>query len=74
MCAFLVGVETKNITVLSLSSSKPTSYSSNWTDMSINFIIEASIKGVGQFMFIDTLAGGALVILGDLHIFHSSDA
>ena len=65
MCAFLVGVESKNITVLSLRSSKLTSYPNHWTDMSINFIIEASIKGVGQFMFIDTIAGGVFVIAGD---------
>jgi urea transporter len=39
-------------------------HDSNWTNMSINFAVDASIRGVGQFMFADTTVGSAFVIAG----------
>ena len=41
-----------------------TSFSPRWTDMSFMFVIDASIRGVGQFMFADTTIGSAFVIAG----------
>lgn len=39
-------------------------YSHDYTDMSVMFAVDATIKGVGQFMFADTTIGSALVIAG----------
>jgi urea transporter len=41
-----------------------TSFSPRWTDMSFMFVVDASIRGVGQFMFADTTIGSAFVIAG----------
>lgn len=39
-------------------------HSPNWTDMSLLFAVDASIRGVGQFMFADTTVGSSFVVAG----------
>jgi len=64
MICFLLSVSTNHATITSLSSSSTKTYSDDYTVMSINYFVDASIRGVGQFMFVDTTVGGALVIIG----------
>ena len=64
MCSFLLGIASGNIQVIRPAVSSSTSSSANDTEMSFMYMFEASVKGVGQFMFVDTAVGGALVIVG----------
>jgi urea transporter len=41
-----------------------TSDTTPWTAWSFMFVYEASVRGVGQFMFVDTTLGGWMVITG----------
>lgn len=46
---------------------KPSSthhYPDDWTSMSGGFVLDASVRGVGQFMFADTTEGGVLILAG----------
>ena len=69
MVCFLLSVTTNhsNVTTLQVNSSNSSnssnSYPDNYTNMSINFFVDASIRGVGQFMFVDTTIGSAFVLL-----------
>jgi urea transporter len=42
----------------------PAHHPDSFTNMSLMFVIDASIQGVGQFMFADTTVGSAFVIAG----------
>jgi urea transporter len=44
--------------------SVPLTYAADWTDMSLMFVVDASIRGVGQFMFADTTIGSSFVVAG----------
>lgn len=57
-------MKTGDINVVSLKSAASTTIDKNLIKMSSQFLLEATVKGVGQFMFVDTLVGGGLVILG----------
>lgn len=63
--AFLLSVKTNNAGIISLASSAaPDAYPLGYTDFSASFLWDASVRGVGQFMFADTTAGSILIILG----------
>lgn len=64
MICFLLSVSTDHASVTSLSSASNKTYSDDYTKMSVNYFVDASIRGVGQFMFVDTTVGGVLVIIG----------
>ena len=67
MCSFLAGINTGNIQVIrsvAASTSLDVHPDSSIWKFSFMFMIEASIKGAGQFMFVDTTLGGVFVILG----------
>jgi urea transporter len=36
----------------------------SWGAMSLEFIVDAALRGIGQFCFVDTTLGGAFVLLG----------
>ena len=63
MICFLLSVSTNHAKVITLRKSSSI-ISDSYTDMSIDFFVDASIKGVGQFMFVDTTVGSSLVIFG----------
>jgi urea transporter len=72
-CLFLLFNMTDNRTTFSaLSFSPPPAHDddtldeavSSWAEWSFMFVYDASVRGVGQFMFADTTLGGWLVILG----------
>lgn len=65
--ALLMAIATGNSAVSSFSTPAPSiePIDSSWsTDMSWGYAWDLSIRGVGQFMFVDSTEGGALVILG----------
>jgi len=64
--AFLLSLKTGNAYTMPLAPppAHPMSYPADYTDFSAAFLWEASVRGVGQFMFADTTEGGVLVILG----------
>ena len=63
--AFLLSVKTNNAGIIPLASSAaPDAHPADYTDFSASFLWDASVRGVGQFMFADTTAGGILIILG----------
>jgi len=64
MISFLLGVTTGNIGVLAMKPSAPVVIDKSQLKMTLEFLFHASVKGVGQFMFVDTLLGSGLVILG----------
>ena len=47
-----------------IKTSAPKPVSDNFTQMSIQFVVDASLRGVGQFMFCDTTVGSAFVVAG----------
>lgn len=49
---------------LQLKHAPPTLHVDSWNEMSVQYAVDASLRGVGQFMFADTTVGSALVILG----------
>lgn len=62
--AFLLSLETQNAAVSRISAGAPIVYPEGYTDFSAGFMWDASVRGVGQFMFADTTEGGVLIILG----------
>jgi len=61
----LLSLRTKNATVIAFApATAPVAYPPDYTAFSAAFLWDASVRGVGQFMFADTTYGGALVILG----------
>lgn len=62
--AFLLSIKGGTSTVARFHETASSSDSNNWTEMSFLFIWDASFRGVGQFMFVSSTYGGALVILG----------
>jgi urea transporter len=64
MICFLLSVSTNHAKVITLRKSSSINYPDNYTDMSIEFMVDASIRGVGQFMFVDTTVGSSFVIFG----------
>lgn len=63
MICFLLSVSTNHVKVITLRKSS-INYPDNYTNMSIEFMVDASIRGVGQFMFVDTTIGSSFVIFG----------
>lgn len=53
-----------NINAVSLRESAPQEVAAGFTDMSPLFLLEATFRGVGQFIFADSTIGGVLVVLG----------
>jgi urea transporter len=53
-----------NSILLNLSTSSPVAHDSHRNEMSIKYVVDASIRGVGQFMFADTTVGSASVVAG----------
>lgn len=49
---------------LGLASGLPVEHRESWNEMTSLYAVDATIRGVGQFMFADTTVGSALVIAG----------
>ena len=63
--AFLLSLKTKNAATMPLAQpAPPVFYPADYVEFDWSFMWDASVRGVGQFMFADTTAGGILVILG----------
>ena len=70
--AFILALARRNATVASLSwlLDTPDDYVAppgedpSWGNMSFLFVVDAAFRGVGQFCFVGTTAGGMLVLLG----------
>ena len=63
--AFLLSLKTNNAGTMPLAPPSPLpSYPPAYIDLNWAFMWDASVRGVGQFMFSDTTPGGILVILG----------
>lgn len=54
----------ENINSVSLRSAPVGEVPDDYTEMSALFLLEATFRGVGQFIYADTTVGGALVVLG----------
>lgn len=63
MC-FLLSISTHHATVVQMNAPQITPHESSYTTMSIEYFLEASVKGVGQFMFADTTVGCILIVIG----------
>ena len=62
---WVVSVKTNNAGIIPLASSAaPDAYPLGYAEFSASFLWDASVRGVGQFMFADTTAGSILIILG----------
>ncbi len=64
MMCFLLALKTNNSEIILLKGPSSKTYSDDYTDVTIMFIVDSFFKGVGQFMFIDTTVGGGLVVAG----------
>ena len=51
-----------NINSVSLRTYAPVVIANDYTDMSFLFVVEATFRGVGQFIYADTTLGGVLVV------------
>ncbi|RYH13392.1 urea transporter [archaeon] len=49
---------------LEMASGSPAEHRDSWNEMSATYAMDATIRGVGQFMFADTTVGSAFVIAG----------
>jgi len=62
--SFLISTATGLSTSLTLSSLPPPSQPPLPLPLTASFFFESSVKGVGQFMFADTIIGSCLIIIG----------
>jgi urea transporter len=61
---FLISLSQDKTDLLSFNDSSNTNIDDNYADMSILFLLDATCRGVGQFIFADTTYGGIIIILG----------
>jgi urea transporter len=66
--AFILSLARHNSTVATLAWQVPStagaSEETDWGDMSPLFVLDAALRGIGQFCFVGTTLGGGLVLAG----------
>lgn len=61
---FLVSLSQEKIELIKLSDSSNVEIESDYADMSFFYLLDATCRGVGQFIFADTTYGGIIIIIG----------
>lgn len=64
MISYLLALATGNSSSSHLASSTSVIHSPNWLDLTAQFYLDMSVRGVGQFMFADTTSGGFAILIG----------